>query len=207
MAPWFGGQGKIQSQQNGTQWTAEISLSGHNWGNENNPNSSNGGSSGTSASTCDNWGGGQSSNLQTYVQPSVETQIHYSHTKKSWEWSMNPSYLWGQIKWYQDMHKSFKIQLLDKREWQNEFSPNKMGGLVWYMDLSKTNVGTGAGLYKGDLKRGHSSNLELPPQYSRQKYMLSRHAKWRIQKMATKIGTSTFCQIVKQPLRHIIISR
>jgi hypothetical protein len=73
-------------------------------------------------------------------------------------------------------HKSLKIQLPYKSEWQNEFSPNKMGGLVWYMDWSKTNVGTGARLYRWGLKKGHSFSLELPPQYSRQKYMRSRHA-------------------------------
>jgi len=37
---------KIQ-QQDSTQQTTEMSLPGHNWGDENNPNSSNGGPSGT----------------------------------------------------------------------------------------------------------------------------------------------------------------
>jgi len=29
----------------------------------------------------------------------------------------------------------------------------------------------------------------------------------RIQKRATKVGTSTFCLIVKQPLRHLMVFR
>jgi len=39
--------------------------------------------------------------------------------------------------------KSMKIQLPDKSEWQNWFSPDKKGSLVWYTEGSKTNDGLG----------------------------------------------------------------
>lgn len=58
-------------------------------------------------------------------------------------------------------HKLFKIQHQDKREWQNRCSPEKKGGPVWYVDSSKVNEGTLAGVYRWGLKRGHSFTLEL----------------------------------------------
>jgi len=63
-------------QQDRAQQTTEISLPGHNWGDKNNPNSGNGGPSGTTIFIYDKCDGSRSSDLQTYVQPSVETQIH-----------------------------------------------------------------------------------------------------------------------------------
>jgi hypothetical protein len=58
-------------------------------------------------------------------------------------------------------HKPFKVQLLNKHEWQNVFNPRKKGGLVWYTDRSKTNKGTGARVYKWGSKKGHSFSLGL----------------------------------------------
>jgi hypothetical protein len=46
-------------------------------------------------------------------------------------------------------------------EWQNGFNPDNKGGLVWYTDVSKTNKGTGAGVYRWSLRRGHSFSLGL----------------------------------------------
>jgi len=68
-------KGKIH-QQARAQQTTEISLPGHKRGDENNPNSSNGGPSGTTIFIYDKCGGSKSSDLQIYVQPSVEAQIH-----------------------------------------------------------------------------------------------------------------------------------
>lgn len=68
-------KGKIH-QQDRAQQTTQISLPGHNWGDEKNRNSSNEGPSGTTVFTYDKCGGGKSSDPQTYVQPSAETQIH-----------------------------------------------------------------------------------------------------------------------------------
>jgi len=75
---WFHGmaaKGKIH-QQDTAQQTTEISLPGRKWDEDNNPNSSNGGPSGTTVFIYDKCGGTKSSDLQIYVQPSVETQIH-----------------------------------------------------------------------------------------------------------------------------------
>jgi hypothetical protein len=43
-------------------------------------------------------------------------------------------------------HKPFKVHLSNKHEWQNGFNPDNKECLVWYMDGSKTNEGTGAGV-------------------------------------------------------------
>jgi hypothetical protein len=45
-------------------------------------------------------------------------------------------------------HKPFTVKFPDKCEWQNGFNPENKGGLVWYTDGSKTNKGTGGGVYR-----------------------------------------------------------
>ena len=81
-------------------------------------------------------------------------------------------------------------------------------GLIWYTDGSKTNEGTGAGIYKLGSKKEHSFCLGLHTTvFQAEIYMSSRNAKWRTWKRATKGGISIFSPIAKQPLRHLIISR
>jgi hypothetical protein len=46
-------------------------------------------------------------------------------------------------------HKPFMVKFTDKHEWQNGFNADHIWGLLWYMDGSKTNKGTDAGLYWG----------------------------------------------------------
>jgi hypothetical protein len=58
-------------------------------------------------------------------------------------------------------HKPFKVHLSSKHEWQNGFNPDNKAGLVWYMDRSKTNEGTGTGVYKWGSRRGQSFSLGL----------------------------------------------
>jgi ribonuclease HI len=58
-------------------------------------------------------------------------------------------------------HKPFKVHLSNKHEWQNGFNPDNKGHLVWYTDGSKTNEGTGAGVYKWGSRKGHSFRLSL----------------------------------------------
>jgi hypothetical protein len=58
-------------------------------------------------------------------------------------------------------HKPLTVKLPDKYEWQNRLNPDNEGSLVWYTDGSKTNKGTGAGVYRWGLRRGHSSSLGL----------------------------------------------
>ena len=70
--------------------------------------------------------------------------------------------------------KSMKIQLPDKSEWQNWFSPDKKGGLVWYMEGSKTNEGTGAWVHRRGSKDGHSFIVGLHTSVPG-RYMLSMH--------------------------------
>jgi hypothetical protein len=43
--------------------------------------------------------------------------------------------------------KPFMIRFPDRSERKVEFQPNRKGGLIWYTDGSKTNKGTGAGVY------------------------------------------------------------
>jgi ribonuclease HI len=56
-------------------------------------------------------------------------------------------------------HKPFKVHLSNKHEWQNGFKPDNQGGLLWYTDGSKTNEGTGTGVYKWGSRKGHSFSL------------------------------------------------
>jgi hypothetical protein len=44
-------------------------------------------------------------------------------------------------------HKPFTVKFPGRCEWQNKFNPDNKVGLVWYTDGSKTNKGTGAGVY------------------------------------------------------------
>jgi hypothetical protein len=41
----------------------------------------------------DNWGGGPGSDLQPYVQQSVENQIHYGQNKNFGTWNMDPRFV------------------------------------------------------------------------------------------------------------------
>jgi hypothetical protein len=61
---------------------------------------------------------------------------------------MNPSYSTGQDKMLPRYayHKPFMVKVPDKCEWQNRFSPDNKGGLVWYRVEPKTKKGTDAGL-------------------------------------------------------------
>jgi hypothetical protein len=43
--------------------------------------------------------------------------------------------------------KPFMITVPDRSEWKEGFQPDRNGGLIWYTDGSKTNQGTGAGVY------------------------------------------------------------
>jgi hypothetical protein len=59
----------------------------------------------------------------------------------------------------QAYRKPFKVQLLNKQEWQNGINPCNKGGLAWYTEGSKTNKGIGATVYKLGLKKWHSLSL------------------------------------------------
>jgi hypothetical protein len=43
--------------------------------------------------------------------------------------------------------KPFMIRFSDRSEWKEGFQPNRKGGLIWYIDGSKTNKGTGAEVF------------------------------------------------------------
>jgi hypothetical protein len=45
-------------------------------------------------------------------------------------------------------HKPFTVKFPEKYKWQNRFNQDNRGGLVWYTDGSKTNKGTGGGVYR-----------------------------------------------------------
>jgi ribonuclease HI len=44
--------------------------------------------------------------------------------------------------------KPFIIRFPDRSEWKEGFLPDRKGRLIWYTDGSKTNKGTGAGMYR-----------------------------------------------------------
>jgi len=58
-------------------------------------------------------------------------------------------------------HKPFTVKFPAKCEWQIGLNPDNNGGLVWYMDRSKTNKGTSAGVYRWGLRRWHTFGLGL----------------------------------------------
>jgi hypothetical protein len=43
--------------------------------------------------------------------------------------------------------KPFTVRFPDRSEWKDELLPNRKGGLIWYTNGSKTNKGTGAGVW------------------------------------------------------------
>jgi len=58
-------------------------------------------------------------------------------------------------------HISFTAKFRDKCKWQNEFKPDRKGGLVWNMDGPKTNKGTGAKVYRWGSRKAHSFSFWL----------------------------------------------
>jgi hypothetical protein len=43
--------------------------------------------------------------------------------------------------------KPFTVRFPDRSEWKDELQPDRKGRLIWYIDGSKANYGTGAGVY------------------------------------------------------------
>jgi hypothetical protein len=43
--------------------------------------------------------------------------------------------------------KPFMNEFPDRSKWKDGLQPDRKGGLIWYTDGSKTNKGTGAGVY------------------------------------------------------------
>jgi hypothetical protein len=58
-------------------------------------------------------------------------------------------------------HNPLSVRLPDSHTWQNRFSPANKQGLVWYIGGSKTNEGTGAGVYSWSSKKVNSFRLVL----------------------------------------------
>jgi ribonuclease HI len=56
-------------------------------------------------------------------------------------------------------HKPFTVKLTNRIEWDRGLVPIRQWGLIWYTDGSKTNEGTGAGLYGHGMRRKFSFNL------------------------------------------------
>jgi hypothetical protein len=75
---------------------------------------------------------------------------NYGYDKKSRDMEQEPVFLMGtdRMTLRYVFHKPFKVHLSSRHEWQNGYNPYNKGGLVWYTDGSKTNKGTGAGVYK-----------------------------------------------------------
>jgi hypothetical protein len=91
-------------------------------------------------------------------------------------------------------HKTFMDKFTDKCEWQNGFNPDKKGSLVWYTDGSKSNKGTGAGVYRCGLRMRHSFSLgPHTTLYQAETYAIKARIMENMEK-ATQVGTSIFIQ-------------
>jgi hypothetical protein len=55
--------------------------------------------------------------------------------------------------------KPFTVRFPDRSEWKDGLQPNRMGGLIWYRDGSKTNKGTRAGMYGHGIRQKLSFSL------------------------------------------------
>jgi hypothetical protein len=88
---------------------------------------------------------------------------NFGHTKKSQDMEHEPILQMGCDRMLPRYayHKPFTVKFPDKCEWQNGFKPDNKGGPVWYTDGSKTNKGTGAGVYRWGSRRRHSFSLGL----------------------------------------------
>jgi hypothetical protein len=75
--------------------------------------------------------------------------------KKSWNKNPKPNLQRGTEKMIMRhaYHKPFMVKFTDKHKWQNGFNADNIQGLLWYVDGSKTNKGTDAGLYWGRFEK------------------------------------------------------
>jgi len=58
-------------------------------------------------------------------------------------------------------HKTFTAKFPDNCKLQNEFKPDRKGGLAGNADGPKTNKGTGAGVYRWGSRKVHSFSFGL----------------------------------------------
>jgi hypothetical protein len=94
--------------------------------------------------------------------------------------------------------KLFTIILPDRSEWKKGFEPDKTRGLIWYTDGSKTNKGTGAGVYCYGTRLRRSFSLgRYTTVFQAEVYAIKACADANMDR-TIKIGTSIFCPTVKQ---------
>jgi hypothetical protein len=97
------------------------------------------------------------------------------------------------------------VRLPDINQWDRGTIPLEKRGLIWYMDGSKINEGTGTGMYDCGMKQKFSFSLGL--------YAIVFQAKvYAIKACAEEnnrriIGTSIFSETVKVQLEHSTIVR
>ena len=97
----------------------------------------------------------------------------YGHTRNLGIWSTNSFCRWvsdRMLSTYTFL-KPFAVKFPDKCEWQNRFNSDNKEGMGWFIDGSKTNKGTGAGVYRWGSKRSTAT-----PWYYRLKCIPSRLA-------------------------------
>ena len=99
--------------------------------------------------------------------------------------------------------RPFTIRLPDRSEWKEGFQPDTKWGLIWYKDGSKTNKGTGAGVYCDGTGWKRSFGLG---QYTTvfQAEVPLRHMHFRILIGTIEIGTSISYQTGKLQLKHLV---
>jgi hypothetical protein len=56
-------------------------------------------------------------------------------------------------------HRPFTVRLPDRTEQKRGFVPMGKGGFIWYIDRSKTNEGTGAGMYDCGMRQRFNFSL------------------------------------------------
>jgi hypothetical protein len=87
---------------------------------------------------------------------------NFGHTKKSWDMHHEPILQMESDRMISRYayHKPFTAKFPDNCEWQNGLNPDK-GGLVWYIDKSRANKSTCAGVYGWESRKENSYSIGL----------------------------------------------
>jgi hypothetical protein len=120
--------------------------------------------------------------------------LWYEHTSIFWDMIKEPVLQMGtdtMIPRYA-FHTPLTMKLTSRSEWDRGFVPIRQGGLIWYTDGSKTNEGTGAGVYGHGMRRKFSFSLGQYTTVFQAEVHAIKHVLMRILKGAIIIGTFVY---------------
>jgi hypothetical protein len=102
--------------------------------------------------------------------------------------------------------KPFTIRLPERSEWKEGFEPDRMGGLIWFTDSSKTNKGTGAGVCCYGTRRKLSFSLgQYMTVFQAEVYAIKACAVENIDRNYK--NRTTYILFDKQQLKHLTNTR